>query len=238
MSTPSSLQVAGTIVDVFASAATPLDLCRSMVHDFPLSSHLPSGSCLGVVSQSSKLISLSSYGRMPFCQGTELELWGDHPISSFVRAVTCGVYLEPEIGPVLVVPLVQNRFPIGAMILTFQENLPNILEEYSESLLLLSQVGGFYLKGLNVPMATGLRGDDPDSAGVQAITTRQLEIIAFMSQGLNNREIAGQVLVSESTVRQESIRIYRSLGVSSRTEAVAKARILGLIEPISSPGVY
>jgi ATP/maltotriose-dependent transcriptional regulator MalT len=36
-------------------------------------------------------------------------------------------------------------------------------------------------------------------------------------------------MLSESTIRQETVKIYRSLGVGDRLEAVKKAKVLGLL---------
>jgi ATP/maltotriose-dependent transcriptional regulator MalT len=54
-----------------------------------------------------------------------------------------------------------------------------------------------------------------------------------MGDGMTNAEISTKVLLSESTVRQETIRIYRALAVPGRQEAVAKARALGLIQKLN-----
>jgi DNA-binding NarL/FixJ family response regulator len=61
------------------------------------------------------------------------------------------------------------------------------------------------------------------------MTTRQLQILGMMAEGLTNAEIALRILLSESTVRQETIRIYRSLGVNNRADATSKGRLLGII---------
>jgi NarL family two-component system response regulator LiaR len=55
------------------------------------------------------------------------------------------------------------------------------------------------------------------------MTDRELEILALIADGLNNREIADQLYVSRSTVKTHVSNILTKLGVSSRTEAVAYA---------------
>ena len=50
-----------------------------------------------------------------------------------------------------------------------------------------------------------------------------------MAEGLVNVEIAGQLMLSESTIRQETVRIYRALGVPNRAEAAKKGKALGII---------
>ncbi len=65
------------------------------------------------------------------------------------------------------------------------------------------------------------------------LTVRQLEILNCISTGMTNSGIARKIGFSESTVRQETISIYRKLGVSNRKEAAEIGRMNGLI-PIKS----
>ena len=62
-----------------------------------------------------------------------------------------------------------------------------------------------------------------------ALTTRQMEILNHMADGKTNAAIARIIGFSESTVRQETIEIYRKLGVNDRRNAVASAQLTGLI---------
>ena len=62
-----------------------------------------------------------------------------------------------------------------------------------------------------------------------ALTSRECEILGFVAQGLNNREIAEQLGLSRHTVECHIKHIYSKLAVSSRTRAVYAARTLGLL---------
>jgi NarL family two-component system response regulator LiaR len=55
------------------------------------------------------------------------------------------------------------------------------------------------------------------------LSLREQEVLALMVKGLNNREIAGRLVVSPSTARAHVSHILAKLGVSNRAEAIALA---------------
>lgn len=55
------------------------------------------------------------------------------------------------------------------------------------------------------------------------LTERELEVLALMIEGLNNREIGEQLVISSSTVKNHVSSILAKLGTTSRTQAVALA---------------
>ena len=63
----------------------------------------------------------------------------------------------------------------------------------------------------------------------QQLTGREMEVLGLIGDGLTNREISEQMTVTISTVKWYVRQIYNKLGVSSRTEAIARARHLGLL---------
>ncbi len=56
-----------------------------------------------------------------------------------------------------------------------------------------------------------------------------MEVLQLIAAGLSNREIGERLVIALSTVKGHTSNIYGKLGVSKRTEAVARARTLGLI---------
>lgn len=61
------------------------------------------------------------------------------------------------------------------------------------------------------------------SSNAYGLTSREIEIISAIKQGSSNREIAGQLAISEETVKRHLSNIYAKLGVSSRLELAVLA---------------
>ena len=65
---------------------------------------------------------------------------------------------------------------------------------------------------------------------VDPLTERELEVLRLLAAGHSNAGMAAQLFVERSTVKTHLIHVYSKLGVHSRTQAVARARELGLVE--------
>jgi LuxR family maltose regulon positive regulatory protein len=64
---------------------------------------------------------------------------------------------------------------------------------------------------------------------VDPLTRREVEVLRLVAAGLKNRDLAKQLFISESTAKRHLANTYRKLGVTHRTEAVAKANDLRLL---------
>lgn len=62
------------------------------------------------------------------------------------------------------------------------------------------------------------------------LTTAELRVLPFLSSHLSFEEIGARLHVSRFTIKSQAISIYRKLGVTSRSDAVARARSLALID--------
>jgi predicted ATPase/DNA-binding CsgD family transcriptional regulator/transcriptional regulator with XRE-family HTH domain len=65
---------------------------------------------------------------------------------------------------------------------------------------------------------------------VQPWSSRELEIVRLLADGLTNREIADKLFLSPETVKWYNKQIFDKLGVNSRTQAAARAREMGLLD--------
>jgi DNA-binding NarL/FixJ family response regulator len=79
---------------------------------------------------------------------------------------------------------------------------------------LLSHVGGI------------MRGENKEDE----LTTRELDVLKLMAQGLRNKEIATELFITERTVKFHANSIYQKLDVNGRTEAVSRAIQRGIVK--------
>jgi LuxR family maltose regulon positive regulatory protein len=66
--------------------------------------------------------------------------------------------------------------------------------------------------------------------GASALTAAELRLLPLLSTHLSFPEIAGEMFLSRYTVKSQAMSIYHKLGASSRNQAVARSRELGLLE--------
>jgi PAS domain S-box-containing protein len=142
---------------------------------------------------------------------------------------------------------IKEEFPeTKVVMLTVSEEEEDLFEA------LRSGANGYLLKSLDpelffsllsklaqgeAPLAPGLVSHlmagiaEPDTAAKAAgLSPHQLSILRLVAQGLTYKEIGAQLHLSESTVRYHVGQIREQLGVSSRTEMVAYAVRMGLVE--------
>ncbi|MEN9970582.1 MAG: hypothetical protein RLZZ229_790 [Actinomycetota bacterium] len=121
----------------------------------------------------------------------------------------------------------------GALGFTFRlgSNKIQIPNAELELLQLLSEL--IAINSLPRIRATGMLSklyfDSENLEEISAITHRQLRVLDEMAIGKTNGQIARALNLSESTIKQESVRIFKLLGVSTRQRAVSVGKEMGLI---------
>lgn len=91
--------------------------------------------------------------------------------------------------------------------------------------------GGSYLGAQVASELLSRMGNDPAPTGLpEHLTDRETEVLRLIGQGLGNRDIAAQLVVSEKTVKTHVANILQKLQVKSRTQAALYAIEHKLIE--------
>ena len=84
--------------------------------------------------------------------------------------------------------------------------------------LITQKVVSQFMNGKSLPDVMAQVGDEMDG-----LTSRELEVLRMVAQGLTNKEVAQQLFISDRTVQAHLSSIFSKLQVSSRTEAVMHA---------------
>ncbi len=88
--------------------------------------------------------------------------------------------------------------------------------------------------GIYVPPALvqgGSEAERPSTAGAVGITPRQLEVLAYVIEGMANKVIAAELGLTEATVKAHITAVFKALNVTNRTQAALVAERLGLRRP-------
>jgi DNA-binding CsgD family transcriptional regulator len=223
------LQATSLALDMILSSTDPADLCRQTVHSdlLPASTR---GCEIFYLDGKSILRSVGSYG-ITTGQNEEVSAWDASPMSEAIREKRLVVGKLEHLGlefEVIALPFITHGVPTGLMALVLEEKNYE-LQELEMASEMFFKLGAFYLESLDLgnTMNGGI-GQVP--ASPEDLSARQLTIMSHIQDGLVKLEIAKELMLSESTIRQETVRIYRALGVGNRHEAVKKARALGLIK--------
>ena len=70
---------------------------------------------------------------------------------------------------------------------------------------------------------------NPQALAELGISPRECEVLAEIVAGRSNKEIAARLKVSPNTVKTHVARLFEKLGANRRTEAIRRARELGIV---------
>jgi LuxR family maltose regulon positive regulatory protein len=77
-------------------------------------------------------------------------------------------------------------------------------------------------------LRASLATDDAHPAGASSLTSAELRLLPLLSTHLSYQEISERLFISKNTVKTQAYSAYRKLGAATRSEAVIRARELGL----------
>jgi DNA-binding NarL/FixJ family response regulator len=221
-------------IGLLSKSANAQDLCQRFAH-----SEFMGGNCQGatvfLLNQRSVLVEVASYGRGHTFAEDELNAWANTVLANAIRQKRLAVEKAEE-AVLAAIPIQHADLVTGVFMFSLADGSPE--PQFSGDLTsMLSALLGMFMenKGLSlrVPTSGANQALNDEPVAMQELTSRQITIIKLIADGMTNAEIAKVVLLSESTVRQETIRIFRTLKCHSRSEAIVKARATGLIAEIS-----
>jgi LuxR family maltose regulon positive regulatory protein len=102
--------------------------------------------------------------------------------------------------------------------------------DYVQQLLAaLGQRGGLQAPDSTQPSSTSLQPSISEQPLLEPLSERELEVLQLIAEGLMNREIAARLYLSLNTIKVHNRNIYSKLDAHNRTQAVARARELGIL---------
>lgn len=108
----------------------------------------------------------------------------------------------------------------------FVDSLLDAFKLQDTEALVLNEEGPMSLEMSN-PFSDGNVAPQPL---IEPLSDREVEVLQLVTAGHSNREIAETIFVTVGTVKKHLSNIFGKLDVNSRTQAVARARDLGLVQ--------
>jgi DNA-binding NarL/FixJ family response regulator len=132
------------------------------------------------------------------------------------------------------VQVLKSKFPDVPLVVvtssSASEYEARCMEEGADGFIEKSNSPALIIAGLRSLLVTEEAAAVEDAAvpsGPTKLSKRQKQLILMLDQGLSNREIAEKLEISEHTVKVHFWRLFRRLGVNSRTQALHFARTNG-----------
>jgi len=145
-------------------------------------------------------------------------------------------------GTVCCLPVHLHEEPAGVLYLEFPASAHPLQDQRRHALTVLSAQTLFYARLAETLRAQAVGAEAEASAGQSAeadpyeagpfvpLSDREYEVLQLISQGLTNKEIAIQLGVTPGTVKVHTHNIFNKLNVNRRTQAIAQARRLKLLD--------
>ncbi len=169
----------------------------------------------------------------PLRQQMEAKGWADERLRVMVlQAIAHRAHGEKDKAVQLLGEALALAEPGGFVRLFVDEGLPmaELLTEAAAHGIMANYTGKLRAAFEAEAQTTEGKSDlSPAQPLIEPLSQRELEILKLIAQGLSNREISERLFLALDTVKGHNRRIFDKLQVQRRTEAIARARELGLL---------
>jgi LuxR family transcriptional regulator, maltose regulon positive regulatory protein len=126
---------------------------------------------------------------------------------------------------------VQVRLELARAYVTLRDrNAAHVLLDEARAILVLRPSLGVLTEQVAVLKDEIEAMPEAAGGGTSGLTRAELRLLPLLSTHLSFREIGERLFVSRNTIKTQAISVYRKLGVSSRSDAIARAAELGLVD--------
>ena len=146
------------------------------------------------------------------------------------ESLTRAQRLRPQLTHALLAFSVQTRLELAAAYIS--------LADTAGARTVLREADGLMRRGMGFgsledrarELHASLKSAHVDAPGSSSLTSAELRLLPYLPTHLSFREIGERLYLSRHTIKSEAMAIYRKLDVTSRNDAVERARTLGLLE--------
>ena len=215
------------LIGILASSDNGHELCRRLATDEVFGAGTV-GVQVYALTNAGRWQVLGSYGKNPY-ENQNLTQFDDNLLTQTARTRELAIgsqALDGQDVDVVACVSLRGDVPVGAVIRTSAKG-SFLFNPHNGTLRAIQDAGGLFLDSIgykSVAVSSEARQSSPED-----MTERQHAILIEMARGKTNLVIANEMILSESTIKQESVKIFRALGVGTRQQAVLKARTLGLL---------
>jgi len=234
------------LIAAFGSTNNSHEFCKQLVHKV-MRKYSPVGALIGLVGNDSKCRAVGKFGEWEIDSGATFDLQRNSPITHALRSgneiridsTRALTTLYPEADSTLpgaqsyiYSPFESTTRAVGFIGIGFTRELETKAVNHFEIQMVTIAAEYVSLSARRSEIAPLKHGNStPHGFETQAssLSSRQLEILQQMSEGKTNIQIARHLNLSESSIKQESVKIFRMLAVSNRLDATETAKRNGLI---------
>jgi LuxR family maltose regulon positive regulatory protein len=147
------------------------------------------------------------------------------------REPVCAQRLRPALTYALPYLAVQARIELARVYLALADlaGVRTLMQEVDEVFRLRPALGILVGEAREMRARLAKEGG-PSAREASSLTAAELRVLPMLATHLSFREIGAELSLSPHTVKSQAISAYRKLGASSRSQAVARCRELGLLE--------
>ena len=239
MTTGTNLDITGSdimheLTLLLLGSKSPASYVRSCATHSLFGKHVL-GSEMFIINADASLTTLAAFGRSLPLSEQKLSIWDQNPISETARTgkSTHGTALNEETGAEIYYycyPFSSLAHTLGVLVMIKSLDYEITLEEQDQRT--VAMFSGLWLEGV-AATSQNLPATNPSHESTE-LSNRQEDILRMIADGSTNAQIADALILSESTIRQETVKIYRKLAVPNRTEATKKAALLGILDKMAS----
>ena len=215
------------MIGLLGASSNGNELCRRLASDEVFGTGTL-GTQLFALTNSGSWQLLGSYGKLAYPDGKKTQ-FDENLMTLAARSrlvETSTIKLDGQSVEVTSCVLLRDALPVGALVRVSAVG-SYVFNPTNGTLKAIQDSGGLFLDSIGyrtVASAPEVKDASPDD-----MTARQMQILIEMAHGKTNLVIAQEMILSESTIKQESVKIFRAMGVGTRQQAVLKARTLGLL---------